>query len=222
MSEPLAAATKVWKSYDAGRVTVLRDVSFSVKPGELVALWGPSGSGKSTLLHLLGGLDSPDRGEITICGLSPRSERDRLELRRRQIGFVFQLHNLIADLTVAENLRIPSIAAGVSAATATARVNELTSRVGIAHRVHHRVQDLSGGERQRTALCRALMHRPRLILADEPTGALDEDTGAAVFALLRELSRAEGTAVVLATHERRFAEACDRLVHVHDGTLRES
>ncbi|HVU32405.1 MAG TPA: ABC transporter ATP-binding protein [Opitutaceae bacterium] len=222
MSERIAEARDVWKSYDGGRVTVLRGVSFAVEAGEIVALWGPSGSGKSTLLHLLGGLDAPDRGEVTICGLSPRAERERLQLRRRRVGFVFQLHNLIADLTLAENLQIPSIATGAPRAETTARMRELTDQVGLSHRLGHRIQDLSGGERQRTALCRALMHRPQLVLADEPTGALDEETGAVVFELLRELARAEGVAVVLATHERRFAEACDRLVRVRDGTLVES
>lgn len=222
MSDQIAEARDVWKSYDGGRVTVLRGVSCAIHAGETVALWGPSGSGKSTLLHLLGGLDTPDRGEVTICGLSPRAERNRLELRRRRVGFVFQLHNLIADLTLAENLQIPAIAAGSPPAETAARIRELTARVGLGARLDHRVQDLSGGERQRTALCRALMHRPRLVLADEPTGALDEDTGADVFNLLRELARAEGAAVVLATHERRFAEACDRLVRVRDGTLLES
>lgn len=218
----LASARGVSKSYDAGRIAVLRGVDLDVRAGELVALWGASGSGKSTLLHLLGGLDVPDAGELQVCGLDPRRERDRLELRRHRLGFVFQLHNLIADLTVEENLRVPALAVGMPRATATERIRELTRRVGLDHRLQHRVQDISGGERQRVAICRALMNSPQVLLADEPTGSLDEATGAAVFALLRELSARDRIAVVLATHERRFAEACDRVVRVRDGRLEES
>lgn len=224
MNDPaslLVSARGVSKSYDAGRITVLREVDLVVKAGELVALWGSSGSGKSTLLHLLGGLDVPDRGELRVCGLDPRVEADRLELRRHRLGFVFQLHNLIPDLTVEENLRVPALAVGRPKTEATARLRELTERVGLAHRLGHRVQDISGGERQRTAICRALMNSPRLLLADEPTGSLDEATGAAVFELLKELAVRDGIAVVLATHERRFAEACSRIVRVRDGRLSE-
>lgn len=219
--EVLATVRHVEKSYDGGRIAVLRDVSLTVRAGEMVALWGASGSGKSTLLHLLGGLDVPDRGELQVCGLDPRREADRLRLRRRELGFVFQLHNLIADLTVEENLRVPALAIGTPTAATAARVRALAERVGIAHRLGHRVQDISGGERQRTAICRALMNAPRLLLADEPTGSLDEATGEAVFGLLRELAARDGIAVVLATHERRFAEACDRIVRVRDGQLQE-
>lgn len=218
----LASAHGVSKSYDDGRIAVLRHVDLQVYAGELVALWGASGSGKSTLLHLLGGLDAPDAGELQVCGLDPRRERDRLELRRHRLGFVFQLHNLIADLTVEENLRVPALAVGLPRAAAAARIRELTRRVGLDHRLEHRVQDISGGERQRVAICRALMNAPQVLLADEPTGALDEATGNAVFALLQELAARDRIAVVLATHERRFAEACDRIIRVRDGRLEEA
>jgi lipoprotein-releasing system ATP-binding protein len=224
MSNPadrIVTAKEVWKTYDQGRITVLAGVSLEVAAGELVALWGSSGSGKSTLLHLLGGLDVPDRGELQVCGLDPGREQDRLALRREQLGFVFQLHNLIPDLTVAENLRIPGLATGQAAADTAARLHDLAGQVGITHRLHHRIQDISGGERQRTAICRALMNRPRLLLADEPTGSLDETTGDTVFALLKQLAERDGIAVVLATHERRFAEACHRIVRMRDGHLTE-
>lgn len=174
------------------------------------------------MLHLLGGLDVPDRGELSVCGRDPRREADRLELRRRELGFVFQLHNLIPDLTVTENLRVPALAAGRPSGETAARLRSLAEQVGIAHRLEHRIQDLSGGERQRVAICRALMNRPRLLLADEPTGSLDETTGDLVFALLKELAARDGIAVVLATHERRFAEACDRRLRVRDGKVTES
>ncbi len=217
--EVLVAGRGLTKSYDGGRVPVLRGVDLAVRAGEVVALLGASGSGKSTLLHLLGGLDLPDAGELAICGLDPRDEASRLELRRRHLGFVFQLHNLIPDLTVEENLRVPALAAGWPAATTRARVSELAEATGLAHRLEHRIQDISGGERQRVALCRALLNRPRLVLADEPTGALDEATGDTVFALLRALARERGIAVVLATHERRFAEQCDRVLRVRHGRI---
>jgi ABC-type lipoprotein export system ATPase subunit len=209
----------VWKSYDQGRVSVLQDASLEVRAGEVVALWGSSGSGKSTLLHLLGGLDTPDRGELSVCGLDPTLESNRLELRRRHLGFVFQLHNLIPDLTVEENIRIPALALGRPVAETAARVRDLATRVGLQHRLSHRIQDLSGGERQRTAICRALLNAPAVLLADEPTGSLDEATGDSVFALLRALAQHDRITIILATHERRFAEACDRIVRVRDGRL---
>lgn len=221
MSEVLITARHLHKAYDGGRVPVLHGVNLDVRAGEMVALWGASGSGKSTLLHLIGALDVPDAGEISVCGLDPRREEHRLELRRRHLGFVFQLHNLIADLTVEENLRVPALADNRPPAETTARVRELAAAVGIAHRLGHRIQDVSGGERQRTAICRALMNHPRVLLADEPTGSLDEATGDTVFALLRALVRERGITVVLATHERRFAEQCDRRLHVRQGRIQD-
>ena len=219
MSEVLVRGRDLTKAYDGGRVPVLHGVSLEVRAGEMVALLGASGSGKSTLLHLLGGLDVPDAGELSVCGLDPAREDHRLELRRKHLGFVFQLHNLIPDLTVEENLRVPALAVGRPHAETIARVRELAEAVGIAHRLGHRIQDISGGERQRTAICRALMNSPRLLLADEPTGALDEATGDIVFGLLRGLVKERGIAIVLATHERRFAEQCDRLLRVRQGRI---
>jgi ABC-type lipoprotein export system ATPase subunit len=156
-----------------------------------------------------------------VCGLDPRPESNRLELRRHRLGFVFQLHNLIPDLSVEENLRVPALAVGRPRREAAARIRELAAQVGLGHRLEHRIQDLSGGERQRTAICRALMNAPRLLLADEPTGSLDEQTGETVFSLLKNLAERERITVVLATHERRFAEACHRIVRVRDGRLDE-
>ena len=220
--EILVSGRDLKKSYDNGRVPVLGGVSLEVGAGEMVALWGASGSGKSTLLHLLGGLDVPDSGELSVCGFDPRAETHRLELRRRHVGFVFQLHNLIADLTVEENIRVPALAVGRLPVETKKKLRELADAVGIGHRLDHRIQDISGGERQRTALCRALMNSPRLLLADEPTGSLDETTGDTVFALMRSLVRERGITVVLATHERRFAEQCDRMLHVRQGRIGEN
>lgn len=222
MSDVLISGRDLRKAYDAERVPVLAGISLDVRAGEMVALWGASGSGKSTLLHLLGGLDVPDSGELSVCGLDPRREEHRLELRRRHLGFVFQLHNLIADLTVEENIRVPALAVGKTRTETKSKLRELADAVRLGHRLDHRIQDISGGERQRTALCRALMNSPRLLLADEPTGSLDETTGDTVFALMRSLVKERGITVVLATHERRFAEQCDRLLHVRQGRIEEN
>lgn len=220
-SQIIVKARKIVKSYDKGSITVLRGVSLDVRAGEIVSLWGASGSGKSTLLHLLGGLDLPDSGEMEVCGLNPCGEEDRVVLRRQHLGYVFQLHNLIPDLTVEENMRIPALAVGRDGVATRQRIDHLADQVGLAPRLKHRIQDLSGGERQRTAICRALMNEPRLILADEPTGSLDERTGDTVFGLLKTLAERDNIAVLLATHERRFAEQCHRIVRVRDGQLSE-
>jgi ABC-type lipoprotein export system ATPase subunit len=212
-------ATNLWKSFDQGRIPVIQGVDLQVGRGEIVALWGSSGSGKSTLLHLLSGLDNPDQGQIKVLGLDATKEVGRLALRRRHTGFIFQLHNLIPDLTLSENLRIPALVSEQTEGETTARIEELTQKVGLSHRLHHRIQDLSGGERQRTAICRALMNKPQVIFADEPTGSLDEVTGTAVFQLLCELVIEEGISVVLATHERRFLEGCDRVYRVNHGKI---
>jgi ABC-type lipoprotein export system ATPase subunit len=214
-------ASEVWKSYDDGAITVLKGVDFEAIEGQTVALCGPSGCGKSTLLHLLGGLDEPDRGRISVNSVELNRHRDRLHLLRYEIGFVFQLHNLIPDLTLEENCLIPTVAAGISRTSALARLKHLTDRTGLSHRLNNRIQKLSGGERQRTALCRALMNCPRILLADEPTGSLDEHTSATVFQLLLDIAATEGVTLVMATHDRALAARCDRLVEMHDGRIRE-
>ncbi|MGA7158151.1 MAG: ABC transporter ATP-binding protein [Acidobacteriaceae bacterium] len=214
-------ATAVHKSYDAGAITVLNGVDFEAIEGQTVALCGPSGCGKSTLLHLLGGLDEPDSGHVSVNNIELNRHRNRLHLLRHQIGFVFQLHNLIPDLTLEENCLIPTVAAGISRTSAQARLKQLTDRTGLSHRLHNRIQKLSGGERQRTALCRALMNHPRILLADEPTGSLDESTSSTVFQLLLDIAATEGVTLVMATHDRALAARCDRLVEMHDGRIRE-
>jgi ABC-type lipoprotein export system ATPase subunit len=214
-------AEDVWKSYDAGAISVLKGVDFEAVEGRTVALCGPSGCGKSTLLHLLGGLDEADRGRVCVNGKELNRHSRPLRLLRHEVGFVFQLHNLIPDLTLEENCLIPTVAAGVDRQTARARLQQLTERTGLSHRLGHRIQKLSGGERQRTALCRALMNRPRILLADEPTGSLDEHTSASVFQLLLDLAATEGITLVMATHDRALASRCDRLVEMRDGRIHE-
>jgi len=214
-------ADEVWKSYEDGAITVLNGVDFEAFEGETVALCGPSGCGKSTLLHLLGGLDTPDRGRISVNSKEINRHSNPLRLLRHEVGFVFQLHNLIPDLTLEENCLIPTVAAGTKRSAAQERLRELTDRTGLSHRLNQRIQKLSGGERQRTALCRALMNKPRILLADEPTGSLDEKTSATVFDLLLDLTAKEGVTLIMATHDRGLAARCNRLVEMHDGRIRE-
>jgi len=214
-------AEDVWKSYDDGAIAVLKGVNFEAIEGQTVALCGPSGCGKSTLLHLFGGLDSADRGRVAVNGAEINRQTNLPRLLRHEVGFVFQLHNLIPDLTLEENCLIPTFAAGIDRKTARARLLELTERTYLTHRLGHRIQKLSGGERQRTALCRALMNKPKILLADEPTGSLDEQTSGTVFNLLLDLAATEGVTLLMATHDRSLALRCDQLLEMHDGTIHE-
>jgi lipoprotein-releasing system ATP-binding protein len=220
MGRVVLRAENAWKSYDQGALTVLKGVDMEVHEGQTVALCGPSGCGKSTLLHLFAGLDAPDIGTLSVNGVE-LDRCDLLHLLRHEVGFVFQLHNLIPDLTLAENCLIPSVAAGIPRHAALARLRELADRTGLTHRLDHRIQKLSGGERQRTALCRALMNRPKILLADEPTGSLDEQTSKVVFDLLLELATTEGVTLLMATHDRLLAARCDRTLEMHDGRICE-
>ncbi|MGD0832427.1 MAG: ABC transporter ATP-binding protein [Terracidiphilus sp.] len=214
-------AEDVWKSYDDGAIAVLKGASLQVAGGQTVALCGPSGCGKSTLLHLFGSLDSPDRGHVTVNSVEVNRYRNPLRLLRHEVGFVFQLHNLIPDLTLEENCLIPTVAAGTDRVDAQTRLHHLAQCTGLTHRLNQRVQKLSGGERQRTALCRALMNKPKILLADEPTGSLDEKSSAAVFELLLDIVATEGVTLVMATHDRSLAKRCDRLLEMHDGRVYE-
>jgi len=227
MAAPQSAANAVviqaaglWKSYDQGTIAVLNGVDLEAHRGEAIALCGPSGCGKSTLLHLIGGLDQPTHGTILVNGKQLGRGRDMVQFMRHEVGFIFQLHNLIPDLTMEENCLLPAVAAGTSHATALSRLRELAERTGLKNRLKHRIQKLSGGERQRTAICRALMNRPGILLADEPTGSLDERTSGAVFQLLLNLAHTESVTLLMATHDRSLATACDRVLEMHDGRIR--
>lgn len=217
--EVVLCAEDLWKSYDEGTIQVLNGVTFEAFSGQTAALCGPSGCGKSTLLHLLGGLDEPTRGQVSVNGRLLGKGRSTVQMLRHEIGFVFQLHNLIADLTLEENCLIPSVAAGTPHAEAQARLHELTERTGLSHRLKQRIQKLSGGERQRTALCRALMNKPGILLADEPTGSLDARTSEQIFTLLLDLVATEGITLVMATHDLGLARRCDRLIEMRDGRV---
>ena len=216
---PLIEARDIRKSYEDGKIKVLHGASMTVQHGEVLALCGPSGGGKSTLLHILAGIDFADSGHVWIDGKEINSETERMRLLRERVGFVFQLHNLIPDLTLFENCMIPCVAAGISSQVAKGRFQELVERTGVAHRVNNRIQDLSGGERQRAAICRALMNRPDIILADEPTGALDETSREQVFALLLELVKDENSTLVMATHDLELASRADRTLTVSGGKV---
>ncbi len=225
MSKVLLEAHDVHKTYRLGRidVPVLRGCDVQVHDGEFLAIRGSSGSGKSTLLHLLGGLDRPDvdGGDISHDGtrLSSLGNRALDRYRARTVGFVFQFYHLLPELTVLENAMLPGLVpGGVGASTARARATDLLNRFGLDHRLHHRPRELSGGERQRTAIARALVNDPPILLADEPTGNLDEHTGAEILGLLHETHQ-QGLTMVLVTHDAAIANQADRALHLVDGRL---
>jgi len=221
-SEPVIQLDHASRTYRRGdeEVHALEDVSLAVAAGEAVALVGASGSGKSTLLNLVSAVDRPTSGTVRVCGvdLSDASEAQMVDLRRRRIGLVFQAFHLVPHLTVEENVALPLALDG---AHDTDRVAELISRVGLAHRRRHFPSELSGGEQQRTAVARALVHRPAVVVADEPTGNLDTTTGAAVLEVLEELRRADNAALLLATHDATVAAAADRVFRLADGRVVE-
>ncbi|MBN8458814.1 MAG: ABC transporter ATP-binding protein [Verrucomicrobia bacterium] len=208
-----------WKSFDGGRIEVLKGVTLEVAKGEVVALCGTSGCGKSTLLNVISGLEEVDRGVVTVAGSKVVDESTRVDLLRRHIGYVFQMHHLMPDLTLEENCMVPVIAIGGSRKDGIARLAELAEATGVSHRLGQRVRELSGGERQRGALVRSLMNDPELLLCDEPTGALDESNREKVFELLLDLARARGRTLVMATHDPDLASRCDRVVRMRDGRI---
>ena len=212
------------KFYETGtqRLHVLRDVALDVRAGEMVAVVGASGVGKSTLLHVLGGLDRADDGTITVGGTNLRSLADAalVEFRNRHVGFVFQFHHLLPEFDAVENVEMPMRIARLPRAEARRRASDLLGRVGLAERLTHRPNMLSGGEQQRVAVARALVMRPALLLADEPTGDLDETTGDALHGLLREMHAEHGLTSIIATHNPRLAAACDRVLRLEHGQLR--
>ena len=204
-------------------VDALRGVSLELASGEFVAVVGPSGCGKSTLLHLCGGMDRPTAGAVAVDGvdLARLDDEALTALRRDRVGFVFQLFNLLPTLTLAENIALPLLLAGVPRGEGLARAGVGAHRVGLAHRLEHHPAQVSGGELQRAAVARAVVHRPALVIADEPTGNLDSDNGRRVLSLLRELNRETGVALLLATHDPALAAAADRVLRLRDGAEEE-
>jgi len=223
MSDVMFKVAALCKGFDApaGRLEILKGLEFTLHAGEFLAVVGESGSGKSTMLQILGTLESPDSGEITLAGesLLDLGESAQAEVRNRQIGFVYQAHHLIPELTALENVALPLLVQGMSVENAQARARVLLERLLLGERVTHVPARLSGGEAQRVAVARGLAASPRLILADEPTGNLDERSAQEVFDLLQQLCREEGAAVVMVTHSKSLAKACDRMLMLHDGVL---
>ena len=223
MSDPIVRLTSLTRSFEQGgeRIDVLRGVNLTIEPGEIVALLGPSGTGKSTMLQAVGLLEGGFGGRIEIVGTDatdlPSSERTKI--RRNHLGFVYQFHHLLPDFSAEENVMLPQLVAGTPRPQALARARELLASLGLDHRLTHRPSQLSGGEQQRVAVARALANKPHLVLADEPTGNLDEVTSDKVLAQFLELVRGHGSAALVATHNERIAAKMDRVVRLHDGVL---
>ncbi len=224
MAEPLLLLEGVTKSFGDGVVThVLHGIDLAVGRGEFAALIGPSGSGKSTLLHILGLLDRPTAGRVLLEGrdTGPLDDDARTALRGRALGFVFQFHHLLPEFTALENVLLPMLArAGRERPGMRARARALLDAIGLSERASFRATDLSGGQQQRVAIARALANEPLLVLADEPTGNLDTETGANAFEMLRRFNRELGTAFLVVTHDMRIADRCDRVVELVDGRIR--
>jgi lipoprotein-releasing system ATP-binding protein len=221
--EPVVRLTGLTRSFEQGgvKIDVLRGIDMDIAPGEIVALLGPSGSGKSTMLQAVGLLEGGFGGTIELAGVdaSKVSSTRRTELRRNHLGFVYQFHHLLPDFNAEENVILPQLIAGKSREEASERAVELLTALGLGQRLTHRPSQLSGGEQQRVAVARALANRPQLVLADEPTGNLDEATADKVLAQFLELVRGQGSAALVATHNERLALKMDRVVRLHEGLL---
>jgi lipoprotein-releasing system ATP-binding protein len=223
MSEPVLETRRLTRSFTQADVTieVLRGVDLAVQPGEIVALLGPSGSGKSTLLQAVGLLEGGFEGSIRLRGeeAAGLDDEGRTRVRRETLGFVYQFHHLLPEFNARENVILPQLVQGADTAVATQRADALLSTLGLGNRLDHRPSKLSGGEQQRVAVARALANKPPLVLADEPTGNLDEATADVVFAEFLKLVRGEGSAALVATHNERIAAKMDRVLRLHEGRL---
>lgn len=221
-TKEILVAKNISKTYQDGKIstTVLHNLDLTIEAGQKVAIVGTSGSGKSTLLHILGGLDMPTTGEVLLHGIAfnQLNETERGRLRNERLGFIYQFHHLLAEFTATENVAMPLLMRRqVSITQARAHANELLAQVGLSHRTHHRPSELSGGERQRVAIARALVTKPSLILADEPTGNLDEENAIAVFDLLTQMQQINETALLMVTHDKALASRADKVLSMRSG-----
>ena len=223
MNDVLLSASQLSKSYNEGslQTQVLTNVSLQLFRGEMLAIVGSSGSGKSTLMHILGLLDQPDSGHLDCLGedLLQFNRRKAAFYRNQHMGFVYQFHHLLAEFNALENVAMPLLIGGASVAKARKAATDCLAKVGLEHRLLHRPSELSGGERQRVAIARAIVHQPRLVLADEPTGNLDYETGLNVYQLLRELNQQMGTSFMVVTHDLTLADKLDRQLILRNGQL---
>ncbi|WP_058533601.1 lipoprotein-releasing ABC transporter ATP-binding protein LolD [Legionella saoudiensis] len=223
MNDIILSTKQLYKSYNDGnsKVEVLRGIDISIARGERVAIIGPSGSGKSTLLHLLGGLDKPTSGEVVVNEVNWQklSEKRRCQLRNKGLGFIYQFHHLLPEFSALENVCMPLLLANSSINEAQEKASTILEAVGLGARKEHKPSQLSGGERQRVAIARALVHQPYCVLADEPTGNLDQTTATKVFDLMLELNKKMNTALVIVTHDQQLAQRMDRVLVLGEGTL---
>lgn len=223
MNNTLICCRKLSKIYHDGvaPITVLSEINLEIKPSSRIAIIGPSGSGKSTLLHLLGGLDKPSSGEVLLQGQNWQtlSEKKRCLLRNKTLGFVYQFHHLLPEFSAIENVALPLIIGGHNTEQAMHQAQTMLTNVGLEHRITHKPSQLSGGERQRVAIARALVHQPQCLLADEPTGNLDQNTAQVVFDLMLELNQSRQTALVIVTHDPNIAMKMDQVLTLKEGRI---
>lgn len=223
MSNLILSSQNLCKSYNDGtsRIDVLRGIDLKVAQGDSIAIIGPSGSGKSTLLHLLGGLDKPSSGVVSVMDTNWQkiNEKQRCKMRNQQLGFVYQFHHLLPEFSALENVAMPLLLAGMPVQKAKVQAQNMLEQVGLKPRVDHKPAQLSGGERQRVAIARALVHQPQCVLADEPTGNLDQATASRVFDLMLELNKKIKTALIIVTHDQQIAHRMDTVLELQEGLL---